>query len=202
MPQLVERQYGFSMKIFDSDVASDLEEDIALAPYDRGWLRSFNREREHLLGCLPRDIVQRVEHFGGTAVPGLVSRPLIDILVEVTSLDETRARVVPLLELQGYEYYWRKPDAHDLPFYAWFIKRDERGVSSHHIHMVEPHFEQWDRLLFRDYLIEHPRLAAEYGALKLALAAAHPRDLGAYNQGKKPFITRYTERAKQYYSGN
>jgi GrpB-like predicted nucleotidyltransferase (UPF0157 family) len=44
------------------------------------------------------------------------------------------------------------------PYYAWFIKRDRvTGRRTHHIHMVERDFtEHWDRLLFRDYLIEHP----------------------------------------------
>jgi GrpB-like predicted nucleotidyltransferase (UPF0157 family) len=189
-------------KVIDARLAEILEEDIALAPYDRAWLRSFNREREHLHSCLPRPLAGRIEHFGGTAVPGLITRPIIDVLVEVACLEEAKTQIAPLLERQGYEYFWRPPDAHDLPFYAWFVKRNEAGQSTHHIHMVEPHFEQWDRLLFRDYLIEHPRLAAQYGALKLSLATVRPRDLAAYNQGKKEFITRYTERAKQFYSGN
>ena len=30
-----------------------------------------------------------------------------------------------------------------------------------HIHMVEADFEHWNRLLFRDYLIEHPAVAEE-----------------------------------------
>jgi GrpB-like predicted nucleotidyltransferase (UPF0157 family) len=35
--------------------------------------------------------------------------------------------------------------------------------------MVEGQFETWDRLLFRDYLIEHPAVAAEYQELKIRL---------------------------------
>lgn len=42
--------------------------------------------------------------------------------------------------------------------------------------MVESHFEHWDRLLFRDYLIEHPDVAMEYGNLKMRLSGAHPND--------------------------
>ena len=65
--------------------------------------------------------------------------------------------------------------------------------------MVEPHFEHWDALLFRDYLIEHPPVAREYEALKLHLASAHPNDRRAYTEGKTEFIARVTELAKRRY---
>ena len=40
-------------------------------------------------------------------------------------LDETRAQIAPVLEAQGYDYFWRPSDGDDVPpFYAWFIKRD------------------------------------------------------------------------------
>ncbi len=122
--------------------------------------------------------------------------------MEVTDLGETRTRIVPILEAQGYEYFWRPTEGDDgPPFYAWFIKRDPRTrVRTHHIHMVEGTFvEHWDRLLFRDYLIEHPDVAKEYERLKFRLAAALRADRVAYTRGKTEFIVRVTKQAKQYY---
>ena len=132
--------------------------------YDPVWPKLFKEERDHLWSCLPRDLVKKIEHFGSTAVPGLAAKPIIDILVEVADLEETRRRIAPLLEAQGYDYFWR-PSWGDStpPFYAWFIKRDETEARTHHIHMVEAHFEHWDRLLFRDYLLRYPDIAREYG---------------------------------------
>ena len=107
-----------------------------------------------------------------------------------------------MLEAKGYEYFWRPTYGDDgPPFYAWFIKRDpENGARTHHIHMVEGHFtEHWDRLLFRDYLIEHPEVAREYEALKVRLASDFSRDRVAYTRGKTEFIVRVTEQAKRYY---
>ena len=135
-------------------------------------------------------------------MPGLAAKPIIDILVEVTDLDATELRIVPLLEAQRYDYFWRPTHGDDgPPFYAWFIKRDPAsGVRTHHIHMVEGHFaEHWDRLLFRDYLIEHPRVAEEYQALKLHLASAHPNDRVASTQGKAEFVNAVTEQARRRY---
>jgi GrpB-like predicted nucleotidyltransferase (UPF0157 family) len=65
--------------------------------------------------------------------------------------------------------------------------------------MVEAHFEHWNRLLFRDYLIEHPDVAREYGELKKVLSARHPRDRVAYTEAKAAFIRAVTERAEQHY---
>ena len=46
----------------------------------------------------------------------------------------------------------------------------------------------WDRLLFRDYLIEHPDVARKYGNLKKKLSEAHHSDRVAYTQAKSDFI--------------
>jgi GrpB-like predicted nucleotidyltransferase (UPF0157 family) len=70
--------------------------------------------------------------------------------------------------------------------------------------MVESHFEHWDRLLFRDYLIAHPNVAREYGDLKMKLSGAYHGDRVSYTQAKRDFICGVTEKAKQHHgkSGN
>jgi GrpB-like predicted nucleotidyltransferase (UPF0157 family) len=50
----------------------------------------FEKERLHLLSCLPSDLVKRIELFGTTAVPGLSAKLIIDIVVEESSIDETK----------------------------------------------------------------------------------------------------------------
>jgi GrpB-like predicted nucleotidyltransferase (UPF0157 family) len=172
-------------------IARAAGEEIAIAPYDPRWPELFRQEKEHLLSCLPGDLVRRVEHFGSTAVPGLAAKPIVDLLIEVTDLRATRLVIAPLLESQGYDYFWRPTTGDDgPPFYAWFIKRDPRtGARTHHLHMVEASFrEHWDRLRFRDHLVAHPEVAREYERLKLSLAASSPRDRTAYTRGKSEFI--------------
>jgi len=181
-------------------VARVVREDIAIVAYDPLWPRLFLAEAAHLRSCLPGELVGRIEHFGSTAVPGLVAKPIIDMLVEVADLQATRERIAPLLERQGYDFFWRPTQGDDgPPFYAWFIKRDATtGARTHHIHMVERHFsEHWDRLLFRDYLIAHPEVTTEYAALKVRLAAEWPQDRVAYTNGKTAFIVRVTALAKR-----
>jgi len=183
-------------------VARAVAEEVAISPYDPRWPALFRQEKEHLLECLPSDLVLRIEHFGSTAVPGLSAKPIVDVLVEVSDLEATRNRIVPILESQGYDYFWRPTFGDDgPPFYAWFIKRESgRGLRTHHIHMVEGHFaEHWDRLLFRDYLIENPDVALEYERLKIRLASSSPNDRAVYTRGKTELVVRLTEQAKRYY---
>ncbi len=177
-----------------------LQEDVYVVPYDPAWPRMFEEEKKHLLDCLPSRLIRRIEHFGSTAIPGLAAKPIVDMLVEVGSLEQTKARIVPVLEAQGYDYFWRATHGEDgPPFYAWFIKRNSAGVRTHHIHMVESDFAHWDRLLFRDYLIAHPETAKEYEALKLLMARHYPNDRIAYTNGKTEFVMRVTQVAKEYY---
>jgi GrpB-like predicted nucleotidyltransferase (UPF0157 family) len=184
----------------EEKIARVVKEDVAVVPYDPRWPEMFEREQRHLRACLPSDLVKRIEHFGSTAVPGLSAKPIVDMLVEVASLEETRERIVPVLEAQGYDYFWRPSWGDDVPpFYAWFIKRDLDGNRTHHIHMVESDFEHWDRLLFRDCLIEHPETARAYGALKEQLSDVHRSDRIAYTEAKTDFIKSVTEKAKRHY---
>ena len=188
------------METLEQKIARVTKEEVAIVPYDPRWPELFEEERLHLQWSLPAELVRRIEHFGSTAVPGLPAKPVVDILVEVSSLEETKWRIAPVLEARGYDYFWRPTSGDDTPpFYAWFIKRDARGIRTHHIHMVEAHFEHWDRLLFRDYLIAHPDVAQDYCSLKLKLAEAHHGDRVAYTDAKTDFIRKVTEAAKGYY---
>ena len=188
------------METLEQKIARVVKEAVAVVPYDPCWPKMFEQERLHLLSCLSADVVKRNEHFGSTAVPGLWAKPVVDILVEVTSLHETRQRIVPILEAQGYEYFWRPSFGDDTPpFYAWFIKRDKNGNRTYHIHMVEADFEHWDRLLFRDFLIDFPEVAREYGDLKKRFSGEHENDRVAYMEAKAEFIRRITKKAKIFY---
>lgn len=188
------------METLEEKIARVLKEEVAVVEYDPHWPQLFAQERHHLLSCLPADLLMRIEHFGSTSVPGLPAKPIIDMLVEVTNLTETRRRIVPILEAQGYDYFWRPTWGEDTPpFHAWFIKRDRDGKRTHHLHMVESHFEHWERILFRDYLIGHPDIAGEYGTLKLRLSGAHQNDRVSYTQAKGDFIRRVTETARRFY---
>jgi len=177
-----------------------VKEEISIVPYQPIWPKMFIDEAVFLRKKLPQNLIERIEHFGSTAVPGLSAKPIIDILVEVTSLDETKIQIVPVLETEGYEYFHRPAFGdHGPPYYAWFIKRNAEGKRTHHIHMVEADSELWDRLYFRDYLKEFPEIARSYNDLKRNLLKQHPNDRVKYTEEKSEFISSITKKAKEYY---
>lgn len=175
-----------------------IREEVLIVPYNPEWPALFEREAESLRRMLPASLIGRIEHFGSTAVPGLAAKPIIDILVEVRTLQETRKVIVPLLKSEGYDYFWRTDSQ---PPYAWFIKRDSESKRSHHIHMVEADSKLWERLNFRDYLREFPDEAKRYEELKRTLAAKYANDRIAYTEGKTEFVVSVTERAGQHLNG-
>ncbi len=177
-------------------IAELSSEPIAIVPYSAEWPARYAAEEARLRAVLPPDLYTRIAHIGSTAVPGLSAKPVVDIQVEVTDLQQVRARVVPLMEDLGYEFLWRPTMGERAPCYAWFIGRHPDGRRAFHVHMVEPDEATIDRLIFRDHLRAHPEVAQAYEVLKRDLAAAHPADRAAYTRSKTPFIAEILRRAR------
>ncbi len=166
-----------------------LQERVEIVPYDPAWPALFAAEAAHLRALVPAWLIGRIEHFGSTAVPGLAAKPIVDMLLEVRSMEDVVQHIAPILKREGYEFFWRDRER-GLPgiAYAWFIKRDATGRRTHHIHCLEPGSSEWERLLFRDHLRAHPEVARAYGELKQRIAAEHPDDRVAYANAKTDFV--------------
>ena len=138
---------------------------IVIVQYDIRWPALFYKEKSRILGAVGEKVVA-VEHIGSTAVPGLDAKPIIDMLAAVESMSDSLECVEPLRRL-GYEYhYWP-----EYPERCVFLD-GSMGAASHHLHMTEFESQFWqDKMLFRDFLRAHPRVAKEYAQLKRKLAA-------------------------------
>ena len=91
------------MDTLESRIQKAVREKVVVVPYDPRWPQVFRKEKEHLLGSLPGNLVRRIEHFGSTAVPGLAAKPIVDMLVQVTDLAAAQTQIAPALESQGYD---------------------------------------------------------------------------------------------------
>lgn len=161
-----------------------INEEVSLHDYDASWPDKFVAERDRLLALFPLNIID-IEHIGSTAVPGLLAKPVIDILAGVESMTVARALTEPLLEA-GYstsaEFNAKLTDR------QWFMRWAD-GRRTHHLHVVVHLGKEWtDRLRFRDALRASPMLAARYAALKAGLLLKHANDREAYTSGKSGFI--------------
>jgi GrpB-like predicted nucleotidyltransferase (UPF0157 family) len=134
--------------------------------------------------------------MGSTAVQGLPSKPIIDLLVGVPSLEQATERCIEPLEALGYSY---------LPEYvSWlpgelFFRKGPPGPWTHHVHLMELSHPRWEAVLvFRDYLRAHPEAARAYANVKRALAASSKDDIAAYRTGKGIFVEETTAKARAW----
>jgi len=164
---------------------------IHVVPYDPSWVARFEEEKALLGNVLAPWCRGSIEHVGSTAVPNLCAKPVIDIMVGVTSLAESEP-AKDVLRHAGYQYSEYKTDV-----MHWFCK-PSFAVRTHHLHLIPHQSQLWyDRLRFRDALRTNPALAAEYAALKLELAHQFELDREAYTEAKSPFIARILASADQ-----
>lgn len=168
---------------------SAADESIRLSAYDQSWPARFEEERVALEDGIGEWIVGGIHHVGSTAVPGLEAKPVIDILVGVRSLDESRACFEPLARLDYMYAPYLSEEMH------WFCK-PHPSRRTHHLHLVPVGSKRYaDELAFRDRLREEPEIAAEYLTLKRDLARRFANDREAYTEAKSDFVNRVLSRA-------
>jgi GrpB-like predicted nucleotidyltransferase (UPF0157 family) len=154
----------------------------------------FAAEAARLRAALDSDLIVGLEHFGSTAIPGMAAKPIIDILIAVRSLSTAREMFIEPLEGLDYVFWADNPKTDRLFFVKGMPPYGERRT--HHVHVVEPGAEPWQRLGFRDHLIAHPEDARRYADLKRSLAAAHRTDREAYTEAKEIFVAEIMAKAR------
>lgn len=153
---------------------------VKLAPYTTEWKRLFEEEKSRLQEAIGQYVLD-IQHVGSTSIPGMTAKPILDIGIAVKNFEEARVCIRPVEQL-GYEFRGER----GIPRRHFFVKGNPR---THHLHINEIDSSNWEnQVLFRDYLIQHPKLVEEYTALKVRLAQQFPTDREAYLDGKASFI--------------
>ena len=155
---------------------------VRVVPYDPGWPALFVAEAARLNNILlVHGVALRVEHIGSTSVPGLAAKPILDVLAG-WEMANARAAAIGALESAGYTYRGEQ----GIPGRDFFRRGEPR---QYHVHLTRVGNATWnDHLTFRDYLRANPAAAADYAALKRALAARYPTDRERYIEGKTEFV--------------
>jgi GrpB-like predicted nucleotidyltransferase (UPF0157 family) len=157
---------------------------VKLSEYDPEWPSKFEKEKDFLMNAIGKWLYGSVEHIGSTSVPGLIAKPVIDIMFGVKSLEESRPAINMLVK-NGYKYFPYKEDV-----MHWFCKPSD-AFRTHHLHLIPYKSPLWkERIQFRNLLRTNHEIAAEYATLKKELATHYKGDREAYTQKKWPFIQR------------
>lgn len=162
---------------------------VTVVPHDPDWARAFAAEAAAIEAAVGAPHIT-LHHIGSTAVPGILAKPVIDLLGEVASLTALDA-ASEKLEALGYEAL----GANGIEGRRYFRKRGPDGERTHHLHVFEtgsPHVAR--HLAFRDYLRAKPEVARAYSDLKAQLTRDPHAPRDAYIDGKSPFVLE-TEKA-------
>jgi GrpB-like predicted nucleotidyltransferase (UPF0157 family) len=153
---------------------------IDLAEYDPDWPRLFTREASRLRDVLG-DLALRVEHVGSTSVPGLLAKPIIDILLVVPDSGD-EVSYVPRLEAANYVLRIREP--------AWFEHRLFKGPDTDiNLHVFSLGAAEIEKMLrFRDRLRSSDRDRGHYARAKRDLAQLTWRHVQHYADAKTAVV--------------
>lgn len=165
-----------------------LADPVEVVPYDVAWVQLFEAEREKIHEILGSEILN-IEHIGSTSVPGLLSKPVIDILVRVRKYPLTEEHLAGLGAL-GYQYRGEEGLTD-----GQFFRTDPRTRHLRALAEDSPGWEQ--RISFRDYLRRHPAVRDKYAFLKSGLSEQFRHDRATYTEAKTRFILEVLAQLKE-----
>jgi len=138
----------------DEDIAKanvgevqELNDKVILSEYNPQWPKDYETLKKKIQQALSHLDIQ-IEHVGSTSVPGLMAKPIIDIVLIVPdSRDELS--YIPPLEEQNFWLKIREPD--------WF---EHRMLKSHdfqvNLHVFSRDCSEVEMMIkFRDHLINN-----------------------------------------------
>ncbi len=163
---------------------------IQLVDHDPNWAAVFKEEKALILSTVDPSKILQIEHFGSSSIPGLKSKPYIDILIEIEEEMLFNEDLIKQFEPIGYQHF-KVPERDGIEAYMSFGKgyyTDGTKAQIFHIHMCPADNFMWKQVTFRDFLIDNPDHAGAYEDLKLKLASKYRNDRGAYVLGKTEFV--------------
>ena len=172
-----------------------MSQHIVVTNYNPLWPKEFEKEARWIKDIIAGNDIS-IYHIGGTSVPGLAAKPIIDIMAVVRSLEKVDAAAEKFSDA-GYEYLGEFGIAG-----RRYLRKggDER---THQIHIFQA--DDWHNigrhLAFRDYMRTHKKERDEYAGIKKALAQKFPYDIDGYCDGKENFVREIEERALAQYDG-
>ena len=164
----------------------NLDEPIHLSEYNPEWPIQFRAEAQRLSLRLPADL--SIEHIGSTSVPGLVAKPIVDIMIGTEAHHDVEAIRSALVDL-GYE------DMGEAGVPGRIYLR-LRSTSCFNIALVERGRSLWiSNLAFRNHLQRSQRARDQYAQIKIEAVESGIRSLLRYSDFKKETVSCLMRRA-------
>ncbi len=166
---------------------------VMLMPHQEAW----ERNAESIITLLRQilgDAATDIQHIGSTAILTIHAKPIIDIAVGVSKIED----IVPYIAL--LEQHGIIDRGEDIAGQRLFAMGDfENDTRTHHIHVVPYGCAAWRHYInFRDYLNAYPDKAALYDKRKQELAQQFADDRKHYTEGKQELINQLLAEADRW----
>ena len=166
---------------------------VEVLDYDLNWKNAFEKERVILSKALGHNAV-KIDHIGSTSVEGLSAKPIIDILIEVTSLDELD---ISNKNIEALGYHVKGENG--IEGRRYFQKGGNQR--SHHVHAFQTNdFHLLRHIAFKEYLIANPTIASEYTKLKKEAVKNSNNNIDVYIALKNTFIEKHEKIAIEWFN--
>jgi len=165
---------------------------IQLVEHDPTWAEWYAEESEKLVSILGSRI-SRIDHIGSTYVDGLLAKPIVDILLQISpvaSIDDTKAALVS----NGWLVMAADPGSSEIDLNKGYT---QQGFAEKVFHLHVRMEGDWDELHFRDYLTSHLEARIEYAELKRHLLVLYEHNRDAYTSAKTDFVRACVAKARR-----
>lgn len=158
---------------------------VQLFEHSEEWKMAFEMEKKLLQKVFGKRL-KRIEHIGSTAIFGIASKPIIDMMAVVDSI-EVHCIEALIADFEALDYTYRNLNGDENR--RLFVKGSESN-RTHHLSLVEEGEEFLSALFFRDYLRANEQERLAYEGLKRELELKYGDNRKAYTAGKTDFIRR------------
>jgi len=163
--------------------------------YDLNWPILYNNEKEILCNIFG-DLVEGIEHFGSTSVPGLCAKPIIDIQIACKYLplnDEI------INKLKNIGYIHRVIESVDISEYIRFDKGNPKVT--HCLHCRKGKSDGWyTAIKSREYMRSHLEETMNiYGKTKKEILSDPSVTMEQYRQRKQEVVAIIVDKAEKWW---
>lgn len=168
---------------------------LELYEYDNNYHEIFLKEKQNL-EKLFNGKYTLIEHVGSTAIKGIKSKPIIDILLATDDIESFIKYVKDIYndELEKRGYTLKEENRGE----EFLIRKEEDGKVKAFIHVLPSISQEVEEyIIFRDYLNSNIKEAKAYEKLKEELLIKYKDDRPRYTEGKNNFIKSIIKKASK-----
>ena len=166
-----------------------MSKQLRIQKYDPSWAIEFEKIKQFLDRVLNKSH-KEIHHIGSTSVPGMHSKPIIDIDIEYTDNFE---EIIQILEDNNYIFEGEKGTKD-----RFALTYSISDLHEHHLYVIESGKRPLlEHIALKNALISSSSLRIAYSTLKIELISKNNQDRELYTNSKTELITKILSEVKK-----